>query len=78
MNNRYAIAGSDNKAINFITWDGITPFDYGQSDGNYLVSLSGVESYGFGWIYDPATNTFTDPAPPEPPVELEPPVDPVS
>lgn len=61
MNNPYAIVGPDNKAINFITWDGIDYFDYGQSAGNYLVSLQGVERYGFGWVWD--GTKFIDPNP---------------
>lgn len=67
----YAVVGPDNKAINFITWNGVDEFDYGQSNGNYLVSLDGIDSYGYGWIYDSQTNTFTNPnpPPPEPPEE---------
>lgn len=66
MDTPYAIVGSDNKALNFITWNGVNEFDYGQADGNYLVSLDGIESYGFGWLYDAAANAFVAPIPPEP------------
>lgn len=62
MVGKYAIVGPDNKAINFISWDGVTDFDYGQADGNYLVSLDGIQSYGFGWVWD--GQKFTDPNPP--------------
>lgn len=60
----YAIVGPDNKAINFVLWDGVTYFDYGQDNGNYMVPLAGISPYGFGWIYDSETNTFIDPTPP--------------
>ena len=66
MDKPYAIVGPDNTAINFITWNGINEFDYGQADGNYLVSLEGIDSYGFGWLYDAETNTFINPNPPQP------------
>lgn len=52
MSKPYAIVGPDNRAINFITWNGISYFDYGQSIGNYLVPLEGIDSYGFGWIWN--------------------------
>lgn len=65
-NTPYAIVGPDNKAINFITWNGVDVFAYGQDSGNYLVHLEGVGSYGFGWIYDAQTNTFVNPNPPPP------------
>jgi len=61
MDNPYAIVGPDNRAINFITWNGTSYFDYGQSTGNYLVSLVGIDSYGFGWIWD--GNKFINPDP---------------
>lgn len=62
MDKRYAIIDTNNIVINVIVWDGVTAFDYGQSHGNYLISLDGVESYGIGWIYDKNSGTFTDPA----------------
>lgn len=65
MDKPYAIVGPDNKAINFITWNGVNEFDYGQADGNYLVPLEGIEHYGFGWTYDAQTNTFIEPTPEE-------------
>lgn len=65
MDKPYAIVGPDNKAINFITWNGVDEFDYGQVDGNYLVLLEGIECYGFGWTYDAQTNTFIEPIPEE-------------
>lgn len=64
-NTDYAIVGPDNRAINFVLWDGVTYFDYGQANGNYMVPLEGIERYGFGWIYDPVTNTFYEPPQPQ-------------
>lgn len=49
---KFAIVGPDNKALNFIEWDEQQQFDYGQAQGNFLVSLDGVESYGFGWTWN--------------------------
>ncbi len=60
----YAIIGPDNKAINFINWDGETPYDYGASLGNYAVSLENIEKYGFGWEWN--GSFFVDPTPPAP------------
>jgi hypothetical protein len=61
MDKRYAVIGPDNKAINFILWDGVTQFDCGK--GNSLVLIEGVERYGFGWVWD--GSKFIDPNPPE-------------
>jgi len=55
---KFAIIGPDNKALNFIEWDGQQQFDYGQAKGNYLIDLDGVESYNFGWVWN--GSTFTD------------------
>lgn len=52
MDKRYAIIGPDNKAINFIAWDGNGSFDYGQADGNSLVDIENINSYGFGWTWN--------------------------
>ncbi len=49
---KFAIVGPDNKALNFIEWDEQEQFDYGQAQGNFLVSLDGIESYGFGWTWN--------------------------
>jgi hypothetical protein len=62
MDKPYAIVGSDNKAINFITWNGVNEFDYGQSNSNYLVPLENVERYGFGWLWN--GNSFEIPSQP--------------
>lgn len=62
MDQPYAIIGPDNKAINFVVWDGVTEFDYGQSQGSYIVPLNGIGSYGFGWLWD--GEKFVDPNPP--------------
>lgn len=48
----YAIVGPDNKALNFILWDGVTEFDYGQDQGNYLVLIPPGSRYGFGWEWN--------------------------
>jgi hypothetical protein len=56
----YAVVGPDDRAINFILWDGVTEFDYGQGAGNYVVPLDGVGKYGFGWLWDGAG--FIDPS----------------
>lgn len=45
-------------------------------DGCYLVDITNVIC-DIGWIYDPASNTFTDPNPPPPPPEPEPDPEPV-
>lgn len=63
MDKRYAIVGPDDRALNFITWNGESQFDYGQQNSNYIVSLDGIERYGYGWLYDTATNTFIEPEP---------------
>lgn len=60
MDKRYAIIRPDNKAINFILWDGVSEFNCGE--GNSLVLIEDVERYGFGWIWD--GNTFIDPMSP--------------
>lgn len=57
----YAVVNRDNVAINFIVWDGVSQFDYGQDRGNYLVSLDGVETYGIGWVWD--GSQFINPTP---------------
>lgn len=65
---RYAVLDADNKALNFILWDGKTEFDHGQSQGNSLVLIEGIEDYGFGWIWDgrrfiaPSMQNMTVPA----------------
>lgn len=48
-------------------------------DGCYLVDITDVVC-DIGWVYDPVSNSFTDPnppPPPEPPVEETPPEEPV-
>ena len=49
---RYAIIGPDKKAINFVLWDGVTEYDYGQSNGNEMVLLSEGMRYGYGWEWN--------------------------
>lgn len=60
----YAIINSNNIAINFIAWDGVSPYDPGA--GNSIVPIYEGVQYGPGWIYDPVTETFTNPNPPPP------------
>lgn len=61
MNKRYALVDNSNKAVNFITWDGVTAFDYGQGKGFKLVSLDGIERYDIGWTWN--GSTFVPPTP---------------
>jgi hypothetical protein len=55
----YAIIDSNNVFLNAISWDGVSPYDPGA--GNSIVVINEGVSYGYGWIYDPVTQTFTDP-----------------
>ena len=65
----WALIGADNKAINFITWNGVNEFDYGQANGNYLVPLLEGMRYNFGWEWN--GTEFIDPNP-EPVANTEP------
>lgn len=49
---KYAIIDANNKALNFIEWDGVTEFDYGQSAGNTLVEIPPETPYGHGWYWN--------------------------
>lgn len=62
MDKRYAILDANNKALNFILWDGESEFDYGQAKGNTLVKIPEGVSYGFGWTWD--GEKFINPNPP--------------
>lgn len=57
----YAIIGSDNKAINFVLWDGVSEYYYGQDQGNYIVLIPEGASYGFGWEWN--GSEFVNPSP---------------
>lgn len=59
----YAIIGPDNKAINFVLWDGVSDYDYGQGEGNSIVLIPEGSRYGFDWEWD--GTQFIDPMPPE-------------
>lgn len=48
----YAIIGPDNRALNFVLWDGVSDYDYGQSNGNTIVLIPEGAKYGFGWEWD--------------------------
>ena len=60
----YAIIDSNNVLLNAISWDGVSPFDPGT--GNTIVPINEGVFYDIGWIYDPVTQTFTNPNPPAP------------
>ena len=63
----YVIVSPENIALNCVAWDGVTPFDYGQEIGNFLVYLEPGMAWGIGWIWD--GTQFVDPNPPPPPPE---------
>lgn len=46
----YAIINSDNIALNFVLWDGLTEFDPGE--GMTLVPVPEDTRYGFGWVWN--------------------------
>lgn len=56
----YAIVGPDHKAINFILWDGVSEYNYGQDQGNYIVLIPEGTSYNFGWEWN--GSEFVNPA----------------
>ena len=56
----YAIIGPDNKALNFVLWDGVSEYDYGKDQGNYIVPISDGSRYGFGWDWN--GTEFVDPS----------------
>lgn len=58
---RYVIIGPDNKVINAVAWDGESAFDYGQNEGNQIVSVEN-KHYNLGWIWD--GENFINPNPP--------------
>ena len=57
----YAIIGPDKKAINFVIWDGVTEYDYGQANGNEAIPILEGMRYGFGWEWN--GSEFIDPTP---------------
>lgn len=56
---KYAVIDANNKALNFIEWDGTTVFDYGQASGNSLVEIPPETAYGHGWYWN--GSTFVEP-----------------
>lgn len=60
---KWAIINTENIVMNIIVWDGVTPYNPG--DGLTLVPINDGVPYGGGWIYDPVTQKFTDPNPPQ-------------
>jgi hypothetical protein len=56
----YAIIGPDKKALNFVLWDGVTDYDYGQANGNEAILILEGMRYGFGWEWD--GTQFIDPS----------------
>lgn len=67
---RCAVIDSNNIVQNTVVWDGSSPYNPGP--GLSLVEIKDGVDYGPGWIYDPATGTFTDPNPPQPDPQPEP------
>ena len=65
-NNSYAIIDSENKAKNFILWDGISK--YSVPDGHSLILIPENISYGYDWVWD-GTTFIEPPAPPPIPPE---------
>lgn len=62
MNKRYAIIGTnDNVVSNIIVWDGVSPYNL---KSNTIIIQNDYCSPG--WLYDPLTETFTDPNDPGP------------
>lgn len=55
MVNRYAILDSNNVALNFVSWDGIAPFDYGEDKGNQLVLVPDGAEYCIGATFKDGT-----------------------
>jgi hypothetical protein len=47
----YAILDTNNIALNFITWDGESEFDFGESQGNQLVLVPENSEYCVGATY---------------------------
>ncbi len=70
---KYAIINSASIVENIIVWDGASPYDPG--NGLTLVVINDGVMCQIGWIYDPVTQTFTDPNPPAPPAEEPSPVE---
>jgi hypothetical protein len=53
----YCVINQDNIVENIIVWDGVIalefPYGYSTQPANDLVAI--------GWLYDPATNTYSEP-----------------
>lgn len=62
MVNNYAIIDADNKAVNFIVWDGVSA--YAPPEGCTLVLIPEGVTYGYGWTWNGAV--FEQPDPPAP------------
>lgn len=61
-NNSYAIIDSENKAKNFILWNGIS--EYSIPDGYSLILIPKNIPYGYNWVWD--GTTFIEPPLPTP------------
>lgn len=59
---KWAIIDTQNIVTNIIVWDGMSPYDPGE--GNTLIKINDGVYCAIGWIYDPATQTFSPPAEP--------------
>lgn len=62
MSNIYAVLDADNKAINFVLWDGVS--EYNPPGGVALILIPEGISYNYGWVWD--GEKFVDPNPPPP------------
>lgn len=60
MENKYAIIDANNKAINFIFWDGVN--EYNPGEGLSLILLLKNVRYDFGWTYNNETGQFINPS----------------
>jgi len=58
---KYAVINSSNIVENIIVWDGSAPYNPGA--GMTLVEIQNNVFCAIGWIYDPSTQTFTNPNP---------------
>lgn len=60
---RYAVLDQDNKAVNFVLWDGVS--EYNPGDNLTLIPLPEGVSYNYGWVWD--GEKFINPNPPPAP-----------
>lgn len=63
MSERYAIIDSENRAVNFVLYDGVSAYDPGE--GLSLVKMPDGISYDYGWVWDGEKFINPDPNPAE-------------